>query len=115
MEAACAAGGGGMALGSADPHGVGGVDRAPASARLAAYDMAAHAPATEAELAERPFPRTNVAPRTSRAEPPPEQRAGAPVVSSERQVVTAKGLARVHHWQRMLRRAYAAAARGSLS
>ena len=104
-----------LAFGTADPHGVGDVDRAPRSARRACFDVAAHAPATPAELAARAFPLTNAPPSTLPSPPPLPQPSPAPLVLHVEQVIAPAGLQRVHWWLRQMRRCYHAAEAGELS
>ena len=100
MKVAC-----GLALGTADPHLLGGAaDSVPRPRRGATFDPIAHLQATEEALRSRPLPATNEPPETkARAEPeaPPTS---PPVVRQVEQVVPTRTLRRVRQWMRQLRR-----------
>ena len=106
----------GLWYGTADPHGVGDVDRAPRSAGTAPFSVHAHLPASHEELLVRPFPEANVAPVT---EPLPAQQTDSqqepPLVTHEDQVVPAEARGVVRRWMRQLRRCLRAARRGDTS
>ena len=106
----------GLWYGTADPHGVGDVDRAPRSAGTAPFSVHAHLPASHEELLVRPFPEANVAPVT---EPLPARQTGSqqepPLVMHEDQVVPTEARGVVRRWMRQLRRCLRAARRGDTS
>ena len=104
-----------LRFGSADPHGVGGVDRAPWARRAAPFSVHAHMAADGEELEVRPTPEANVAPTTA-ARPPPSPVAGyPPVVVRVEQVVPLASQRLVVWWRRRLQRCMRAAARGDHS
>ena len=91
-----------LRFGSADPHGVGGVDRAPWARRAAPFSVHAHMAADGEELEVRPTPEANVAPTTA-ARPPPSPVAGyPPVVVRVEQVVPLASQRLVVWWRRRL-------------
>jgi hypothetical protein len=102
-----------LANGSADPHGVGDVDRVR-PARAPALRLGTRSGATADELRVREFPRANVPPVTPPHAPPPAPEQ-APVVTSREQVVPLHSLTRVGRWRRQLSRCFRAAARGNAS
>jgi hypothetical protein len=101
-----------LAMGTADPHGVGDVDRVRPG-RVPALRLGTLNGATDAELMLRALPAANVAPDTAPREPP-VMLEGAPVVTRLEQVVPAHSQALVRQWTRQLRRCFRAAARGDL-
>ena len=105
----------GLWVGSADPHGVGDVDRVPAVARRAGCAVHAHLPAAPDELLVRPFPEANVAPVTDPLPPLPPAPAPPPLVTSVEQVAPVASLRLVRQWTRQLRRCLRAARRGHSS
>jgi hypothetical protein len=102
-----------LANGSADPHGVGDVDRVR-PAKAPALRLGTRSGATPDELLVREFPSVNVPPVTPPHVPPPTP-AHAPVVESLEQVVPPHALVRVTRWRRQLRRCFRAAGRGNAS
>ena len=104
----------GLWPGSADPHGVGDVDRVPPPARAPSVAMARHVVATDVELAAREFAVANDPPVTSPSEQP-EVQEQAPEVTMLEQVIKPAYLRLYRRWIRMLRRCFRAAARGKVS
>ena len=117
-RAACEPGGGSVArglwFGSADPHGVGDVDRVPRLAR-ASMSMASHVAAGTEEVATRPFAQVNVAPCTAPLAAPAPQPAGAPLVTRREQVVPRATMVLVREWMRSLRRCLRLAEEGQVA
>ena len=104
-----------LCVGSSDPHGTGGLDRAPRARRVAPFSVHAHMAAEADELEMRPFAEANVAPATS-ALPPPAPVAGTPpMVTRVEQVVPLATQRLVSWWRRRLQRCMRAAARGDCS
>ena len=104
-----------LRVGSADPHGVGGVDRAPRARRAAPFSVHAHVPAGAEELEVRPLPEANVAPATAALPPPVSEVGKPPLVERVEQVVPLATQRLVSWWRRRLRRCMRAAARGEHS
>jgi hypothetical protein len=102
-----------LAMGTADPHGVGDVDRV-LPGRAPALRLGTLSGATDAELMLRPLPAVNVAPDTA-PRSPPAALAGAPCVTRIDQVVPRHSQAVVRQWTRQLRRCFRAAKAGNLS
>jgi hypothetical protein len=102
-----------LANGSADPHGVGDVDRVR-PAKAPALRLGTRSGATPEELQLREFPRVNVPPVTPPHEPPPAPES-APTVTRRDQVVPDHSMAQVSRWRRQLRRCFRAASRGDAS
>ena len=101
--------------GSADPHGVGDVDRVPVPLRSPSLSMLTHIAASQEELARRPYAAANVPPVTPPRPPPSSPPSPAPLVTAVEQVVPAPQLRLVRGWMRSLRRCLRAASRGDLS
>ena len=100
MKVAC-----GLALGSADPHLLGGAaDSVPRPKRGATFDPIAHLRATEEALRSRPLPATNQPPATAPLAEPEAPPSSPPVVQRVEQVVPIRTLRRVRQWMRQLRR-----------
>ena len=104
----------GLWFGSADPHGVGDVDRVPRLAR-ARVSLAAHVSADAAEVAARPFAQVNEAPRTEPLPAPAAQPAGAPRVTRREQVIPRATGRLVQTWMRSLRRCLRLAEQGEVA
>jgi hypothetical protein len=103
-----------LAMGTADPHGVGDVDRVkpgrPPALRLGSQSME-----TGAELLKRPMPVANIPPDTGPRQPAASPTEGAPKVTAVEQVIPAHALVVVSKWRRKLMRCLRAAGRGDLS
>ena len=102
-------------LGSADPHGLGLVERqAPIRCRPA-FSSLAHAAARDDELLGQPFVEFNVAPMTEPRELPADPLPGAPCVMCVEDVLPRETLMIVSRWCRRLRRCLKFARAGNLS
>ena len=85
-----------VVMGSADPHGVGGVDKVKPG-RVPALWLRSQSVATGAELMRRPLPEANVAPDMAPREPL-ALLGGAPVVTQVEQVIPIHSQATVGRW-----------------
>ena len=103
-----------LAMGTADPHGVGDEDRVKPG-RVPALRLGSQSMASGAELMRRPTPVANVPPDTGPREPPAPPIGGAPIVTAVEQVIPAHVIVIVSRWRRQLTRCLWAAGRGDLS
>ena len=109
----------GFFFGSADPHGVGGIDAVRVPRRRATFSLLAYDTARLEDLLRRPMPRLNV-PATTAPLPPLRPYAGLltafpPKVTRLDQVVPAATIQLIGRWLRRFRRMAAAARRGNAS
>ena len=96
----------GLWFGSADPHGVGDIDKVPPPKRAPALSMGMHVAAAPSEMEVRAFAVSNAPPPTEWREPPPPVNPGAPVITAVEQLVPAAQLKTVRLFRRRLRRCY---------
>lgn len=102
------------AVGTADPHAVGDVVKAPSSLRGVVCADSARCAAFGAELEYRCLPVANVAPVTSPLDELPEEWVEPTLVTSSDKVMTADERRCVRVWRRQLRRCFHAARQGEL-
>ena len=109
----------GFYFGSADPHGVGGIDAVRLPRKRATFSLLAYDSARLEDLLRRPMPRLNV-PAATVPLPPPRPYAGLlaafpPRVTRLDQVVPVGTIKLIGRWLRRFRRMAAAARRGNAS
>ena len=109
----------GFYFGSADPHGVGGIDAVRFPRKRATFSLLAYDSARLEDLLRRPMPRLNV-PAATAPLPPPRPYAGLlaafpPRVTRLDQVVPVGTIKLIGRWLRRFRRMAAAARRGNAS
>ena len=109
----------GFYFGSADPHGVGGIDAVRLPRKRATFSLLAYDSARLEDLLRRPMPRLNV-PAATAPLPPPRPYAGLlaafpPRVTRLDQVVPVGTIKLIGRWLRRFRRMAAAARRGNAS
>ena len=102
-------------VGSADPHGIGDVDRALNSRRTPTFDLSAHLAASADELMSQPFAEVNVPPVTDALPPPVVADGNPPRVTSVDQVIPKATQQLVRRWVKRLQRCLRMAAVGNVS
>ena len=99
-------------IGTADPHGIGGVDGANVSRRVPTFSLLAYDAPSADELKQRELPVMNEVPAMAPLPPVVDTVGEPPVVTERGQVVTPWAESQTRRWLRMLKRCVRAARAG---